>query len=267
MKKLFILLLVLAAGLPVMAQHRLQKLWESDSVTLKGPESALFDPASRMLYVSSTGAGSVVIMGLDGKILNKQWIGGLRGNMGSALYKGRFYTTGPTGVTVIDAEKASVITYIPIDSIGMLNDVAVDRKGVVYVSDTRKGKVYRIEDDKAVLYLENMPGANGLLTSNDDLYVITTSAVHKVNAKKDITKIADGFENGLDGIVPIAPDEFIISNYTGMLYYLKADGTKEMLLDTRADHLMANDISYDSKTKTLYVPAYNRDRIIAYQLK
>ncbi|RFM28546.1 SMP-30/gluconolactonase/LRE family protein [Deminuibacter soli] len=267
MKKLLLPLLVPVISLPAFAQRSLQKLWESDSVSVKGPESALFDPKSRTLYISSMGTGSVVIMGLDGKIINKEWIGGLRSNMGSALYKDRFYTTDPTGVAVIDAAKASVIKRISIDSIGRLNDVAVDNKGVVYVSDTKNGKVYRIDDDKATLYLENMPGANGLLTVDEDLYVITTSAVHKVDAKKEITKIADGFENGLDGIVMLSPGEFIISNYTGILYHLAADGTKSVLLDTRADHLMANDISYDSKTKTLYVPVFNRNRIIAYQVK
>ena len=97
--------------------------------------------------------------------------------------------------------------------------------------------------------------------------VVTTNAIHKVNADKEVTKVADGFENGLDGIVMLAPNEFVISNYTGILYYVKANGSKEVLLDTRASHLMANDISYDSKSKTLYVPAYNRNRVMAYQVK
>jgi hypothetical protein len=267
MKKLLLSFMVLTIVLPAMAQHRLEKLWESDSLTLNGPESALFDSRSKSLYVSSTGSGSVVIMGLDGKVIKKDWVTGLRSNMGSALFKGLFYTTNPSGISVVDVEKASAVKIIPIDGIGMLNDVAVDNKGIVYVSDTRTGKVYRIENDKAALYLENMPGANGLLTVNDDLYVITTNTIQKVNNKKEVTKIADGFVNGLDGIVMVAPNEFIVSNYTGILYYVKADGSKEILLDTRASRLMANDISYDSKTKTLYVPIYNKNRIIAYQLK
>ncbi|WP_220388822.1 ATP/GTP-binding protein [[Flexibacter] sp. ATCC 35208] len=206
-------------------------------------------------------------MGTDGRIITKEWLTGLNSNMGSALFKGLFYTTAPSGIAVVDVEKAAVIKQILIDSIGRLNDVAVDSRGVVYVSDTRTGKVYRVENEKAILYLENMSGANGLLTVNDDLYVITTNTLYKVNANKKVTKVADGFENGLDGIVMVSPNEFIVSNYTGILYYVKADGSKEVLLDTRADRLMANDISYDSKTKTLYVPVFNRNRIIAYQVK
>jgi sugar lactone lactonase YvrE len=149
----------------------------------------------------------------------------------------------------------------------MLNDLAMDAKGIIYVSDTRAGKVYRIEGNKPTVYLENMPGANGLLSVNTDLYVLTSTSFQKVDANKRITKIADGFENGLDGIVMIGENEFIVSNYQGILYYVTADGTKQVLLDTRANRIMANDISYNSQTKTLYVPSFSTSRIIAYKVK
>lgn len=80
-------------------------------------------------------------------------------------------------------------------------------------------------------------------------------------------RFADDFEKGLDGIAMVAENEFIISNYQGILYYLKADRTKEVLLDTRADHVMANDISYDSETRTLYVPSFSGNCINAYKVK
>lgn len=65
----------------------------------------------------------------------------------------------------------------------------------------------------------------------------------------------------------IAANEFILSNYKGMLYYVNADGTIRILLDSRADRIMANDISYNSTTKTLYVPSFGTNRIIAYKVK
>ncbi|WP_133177486.1 hypothetical protein [Chitinophaga parva] len=91
--------------------------------------------------------------------------------------------------------------------------------------------------------------------------------MYKININKQATKIAGGFENGLDGIVMVAPGEFIISNYTGILYYLEADGSRQVLLDTQAEKLMTNDISYDNSTKTLYVPAFNKNIVIAYRVR
>jgi len=267
MKKLLSLVIVALGCPPLFAQHSLEKLWESDSVTLKGPESALYDLKSNSLYVSSMSSGTVVRMGLDGKVIKSDWIAGLNSNKGSALFNGLFYTAEQSGIAVIDVDKASIVKRIPVDSARMLNDVAIDPKGVIYVSDTRAARVYRIEGDKPAVYLENLPGANGLLAINTDLYVLTSTSFLKVNANKVITTIADGFESGLDGIVMVAENEFIISNYQGILWYVKADGTKQVLLDTRANRVMSNDISYDSKAKILYVPSFGTNRVIAYNLK
>jgi len=266
MKKLLLVAVTMLACSSLFAQHSLEKLWESDSVTIKGPESALFDAKSNSLYVSSMGSGSVVQLDLQGKVIKADWATGLSSNKGSAFYNGLYYTAETSAVAVID-NKGTVVKRIPIEGAQMLNDLAIDAKGIVYVSDTRTGKVHRIENDKPSVYLENIPGANGLLTVNTDLYVVGSAIFEKVNAKKEITKIADGFESGLDGIVMVAKDEFILSNYKGILYYINADGTNQLLLDSRANRIMANDIGYDSKTKTLYVPSYGTNRIIAYKVK
>ena len=266
MKIILVLTTFALSSIPSFAQHSLEKLWESDSITVKGPESALFDPETNSIYVSSMNDGSVVIMDLNGKVIKKNWITGLNANKGSALYNGFFYTAETKAIAVIDVNKAQIVKRIPIDSAVMLNDLAIDSKGVVYVSDTRTGKVYRIENDKPSLYLENMAGANGLLAVKDDLYVLTSTAFQKVDAGRKVTTIADGFESGLDGIVMISDREFIISNYKGIIWWVGTDGTKQLLLDTRANGIMSNDIGYDSKTKILYAPSFRTNRIIAYKV-
>lgn len=257
----------LTRPLKITKAPELEKLWESDSTSLKGPESVLYDAASNALYVSSMNAGTIVRLDTAGKVISKEWVTGLNSNKGSALYNGALYTAETAAVAVIDVEKAAVVKRIPVQGAVMLNDVAVDAKGILYVTDTRAGKVYRIENDQASLYLEGLPGANGLLTVNTDLYVATSTSFLKVDANKTISTIAAGFESGLDGIVMTAPNNFIISNYRGMLYHVKADGKKQLLLDTRANGIMANDISYNSKTRTLYVPSFSSNRVIAYKVQ
>jgi sugar lactone lactonase YvrE len=249
------------------ALHSLEKIWESDSLAIRNPESVLYDATSNSLYVSSMGSGSVVRLDSNGKVVKKDLVTGLNSNKGSTLFNGLLYTAEISAVAVIDVDKGTIVKRIPVEGAQMLNDLAMDAKGIIYVSDTRAGKVYRIEGNKPTVYLENMPGANGLLSVNTDFYVLTSTSFQKVDANKRITKIADGFENGLDGIVMIGENEFIVSNYQGILYYVTADGTKQVLLDTRANRIMANDISYNSQTKTLYVPSFSTSRIIAYKVK
>lgn len=245
----------------------LEKVWESDSLTLKGPESVLFDSAANTLYASSMNAGAIVRMDTAGKIIQKDWVTGLSSNKGSALYKGLLYTAETAAVAIVDVKTATVVKRIPVEGAVMLNDLAIDPNGTIYVTDTRAGKVYRIEGNNPAVYLENLPGANGLLTVGTDLYVVTSTSFLKVNAGKSVTTIADGFESGLDGIVMPAEDAFIISNYRGILYHVKADGTKQILSDTRANGIMANDIGYNSQTKTLYVPSFRTNQVIAYKVQ
>jgi len=249
------------------AQHSLEKIWESDSVSIQNPESVLYDETSNSLYVSSMGSGSVVHLDNNGNVIKKDLVTGLNSNKGSALFNGLLYTAETSAVAVIDVLKGTIVKRIPVEGAQMLNDLAMDAKGIIYVSDTRAGKVYRIEGDNPTLYLENITSANGLLSVHTDLYVLSATSLLKIDANKTTTKIADGFENGLDGIVMVGENEFIISNYQGILYFVKTDGTKQVLLDTRANRIMANDISYNSQTKTLYVPSYSTSRIIAYKVK
>ena len=267
MRKIWVSIFTLIACSPIFAQHSLEKLWESDSVTLKGPESATFDSGSNTIFVSSMNNGTIVRMDLNGNIINGNWVTGLTSNKGLGFYKGLLYTAETAAVAVIDIEKAVIIQRIPIEGAVMLNDLEVDAKGIVYVSDTRTGKVYRIENGKPSLYLENIAGANGLMAVGSDLYVAGSASFQKVNANKEITMIGDGYERGLDGIVLLSKDEFILSNYRGMLYYVQSDGKKQVLLDSRENRIMANDISYNQKTKTLYVPSFGTNRVTAYTVK
>jgi len=267
MKKSLLFPLFMTLTISTFAQPTLRQLWQSDSLSLKGPESALFDPTSQSLYVSSMGSGSIVRMDLHGKIMQADWVTGLHSNKGSALYNGLLYTAETTAVAVIDVKKATILKRIPIEGAVMLNDVAVDAKGIIYVSDTRTGKVYRIEVDQPSLFLDNIPGANGILTVNTDVYIVGSTTFLKVNANKEVTRIADGFESGLDGIVMIRENEFLLSNYHGILYFVRSDGTKKTVLDTRNNRIMSNDISYDSSSKTLFVPSFSTNQIIAYEVQ
>jgi sugar lactone lactonase YvrE len=266
MKKLFISLFLITAVTPIFAQYILKKLWESDSTTLKGPESATYDPSTKKVYISSMNNGSIVQMDLNGAFIQTDWVNGLSSNKGFGFHKGMLYNAETSAVAVIDIKKGVLVKRIPVEGAVMLNDVDVNENGVVYVSDTRAGKVYKIENDQVSLYLQNIPGANGILTVGQDVYIAGTNTFQKVNANKEITLIGDGYENGLDGIVKLNNDGFILSNYRGMIYYVSLQGEKQILLDTRERKIMANDISFDHKSNTLFVPSFATNRIIAYRL-
>ena len=248
------------------AQPRLEKLWTTDTLSQKGPESATYHSPSNTVFISSMRTGSVVQMDITGKVIKQDWVTGLTSNKGFGFYNNFLYNAETNTVAVIDMNKAAIVKRISVEGSVMLNDVDVDANGIIYVTDTRAGKVYRIEGDTPSLFLENIPGANGLLCVGTDVYVAGATVFLKVNAKKEITPIGEGYEAGLDGIVLIAPDQFILSNYRGMIYYVQANGTKYVLMDSREAKIQANDISYDPHTKTLFVPSFGSNWITAYRV-
>ena len=266
MRILFSSIIIFIIHSSIFAQYSLKKLWESDSIKLKGPESATYDPGTKKVYISSMNNGSIVQMDLNGTFIKTDWVTGLSSNKGFGFHKGMLYNAETSSVAVIDIKKGALVKRIPVEGAVMLNDLDVNENGVVYVSDTRAGKVYRIENDQVSLYLQNIPGANGILTAGQDVYIAGTNTFQKVNANKEITLIGDGYENGLDGIVQLNNDGFILSNYRGMIYYVSLQGEKQILLDTRENKIMANDISFDHKSNTLFVPSFATNRVIAYRL-
>ena len=130
MKQILLSYIVVMVSSTLFAQHSLDKIWETDSLTLRNPESVLYDSKSNSLYVSSMGAGTIVRIGLDGKVIKNDWVTGLTSNKGSALFNGLLYTAETSSVAVIDVDKATIVKRIPVEGSQMLNDVAIDSKGI-----------------------------------------------------------------------------------------------------------------------------------------
>jgi hypothetical protein len=252
------------------AQHSLEKVWATDTVLVK-PESVLFDAGSKSLFVSNIGngegMGSIGKIGLDGKIIMVDWVKGLTAPKGLGLYKNNLYAAENKEVAVIDVKTAKIVQRIPVEGAEQLNDITIDEKGIVYVSDSRKNKVHMIENGKASVYLENMNGVNGLLAKGNNLYILTGTILQKADMNKKLTTLADGIEGGADGIEMIKDNEFIVTGWGGLIYYVKEDGSKQTLSDTRDKKINAADLGYDPNSKTIYIPEMLQNCVVAYKLK
>jgi hypothetical protein len=253
-------------------QHTLEKLWVTDTVLAK-PESVLFDASSNTLFVSNIGdmdkegKGYISKIGLDGKIINRNWVKGLTAPKGLGLYKNQLFAAETKAVAVIDVNSGSVVKRIPIEGAGMLNDITIDSKGIVYVSDTRQNKVHKIENGKVSLYLENMNSANGLLAKDNCLYILTGTSLQKADKNKILSKLADGIEGGADGIEMLNDHEFLVTGWAGVIYLVKDNGTKQILSDTRDKKINSADLGYDPNSKTIFIPEMSQNCVAAYKFK
>src|SRR6185436_12762222 len=149
-----VLILILFNSSFLFAQHRLEKIWEPDSV-LKVPESVLFDADGKVLFAANIdgtdpwgkdGKGSVAKVSLDGKVIATEWVTGLNAPKGMGLYKGKLYVADLNELVVIDIAAAKIEKRIAVTGAEGLNDVSVSKTGTVYVSDSKLKKVFIVKD-------------------------------------------------------------------------------------------------------------------------
>jgi sugar lactone lactonase YvrE len=273
--------LAMAAAAQAQAQnpaHKLTKLWETKAV-LKVPESVRFDSKRRVLYVSNIdgepwavdGKGSIAKVGLDGKVIDAQWVQGLDCPKGMALSDDakQLYVADAGGVVTIDIESGKIVGKVPIPDGQQLNDLVNDGKGTLYVSDSKGRKVFAVREAKASLYLDDtvLKGPNGLLVHDDALYVLDNNSLNRVEPDKTLKVIADGMPGGTDGLEHVRGGDFLVSVWSGAIWYVKSDGAKELLFDGKVANTSTADIGWDPSTMMVYVPTFGKNTVIAFKVE
>jgi hypothetical protein len=251
-----------------------QKLWTTDTI-LKIPESVLVDDKENCIWVSNIdgasngkdGKGSISKLSKTGTPINLEWITGLNAPKGMAKFKQELYVADLTELVVIDIKKATIIKRVPIEGSVFLNDVTVNSKGAVFVSDSRTGKVHRYENNTTTIEVENLQGPNGLLSIEDQLLILDRGSLLSVTPGGAISKIMDGMDPSTDGIERVAPNQYLVSCWNGIVYYVVAGAQKVTLFDTRSEKINSADIGYDAKKKIIYVPTFLKNSVVAYQLQ
>jgi hypothetical protein len=272
MKKILLVFAFCVAAADLQAQqHSLVKKWETDSI-FKTPESVLFDANNNVLYVANmnpdkAGQGSIARLGIDGNPIAMEWVTGLSSPKGMGIYKNLLYVAELTDVAVIDIKKASVIKRIPVEGSLFLNDITVDKKGTVYVSDSRSLKVHMIEKGLVSTVLQNLQGPNGVLAVEDGVMVLDKGSLIKLLSNNQVAPISGGMDPSTDGVETVKANEYIVSSWNGVIYYISSNGNKTTLLDTRPQKINSADIGYDAKKRIVYVPTFFKNSVAAYELK
>jgi sugar lactone lactonase YvrE len=269
---LFCLFLLLTNHL---SAQELKMLWETDS-TLKVPESVFLDANNQRLYVSNIdgknawekdGKGSISLLTLSGKILNPNWITGLHAPKGMSMFQDFLIVADVDSVVIIDVSKGQVIKKIFVDGAKALNDLVCNKRGDMYVTDSKENKVFMIDAMKLTpeLYLEGLSGVNGITYADKTLYIVDAGGLFRIGKNKEKVKVADGMDGRTDGVEMIDENNFIVSCWEGAVWHVKSNGEKKLLWDAKKEGYNTADIGIDRKTQTLYVPTFWRNTVRAYK--
>jgi DNA-binding beta-propeller fold protein YncE len=212
------------------------------------------------------GKGGIAKIQTNGKVINPYWVHGLNAPKGMAKVGNRLYVADINEVAVIDIASGKIIKKIKVEGAEGLNDVTVASTGIIYVSDSKKATVWKIEKDNPSLYLENMQGVNGLRAVRNDLYIASGKSFVKADMKKQVAPVAT-LPQGGDGVEPIGNGDFVVTAWGGWIYYVSADGNVETMLDTSPEKKNTADIGYDPVKRIIYVPTFFGKTVSAYRLQ
>jgi sugar lactone lactonase YvrE len=252
--------------------------WETDT-TLKTPECVLFEPGKNVWYISCINGNPTLEnkssyiskLGPDGKVIQLKFTENLNSTKGMGILGDKLYVTEMTQVVEIALATGKILKRYPVEGAKFLNDIAVDLKnGVVYITDSGDSKVWALTNGKASVILADAPlkGPNGLLFENNQLLIGNGdgSLLSMNTTTKKVTTVAKGM-GGIDGIVALGGKKYIVTEWGGKIWYIHADGTPELKLDTSKEKINSADIGYDAKTRMLLVPTFFHNTVKAYTIK
>jgi len=254
----------------------LEKIWATDSV-LKVPESVLFDAKNERLFVSNIDGkgvwdkdrkGSISLVTLSGKVLNPQWITGLHAPKGMALFQTILLVADVDSLVFIETTRAAVVKKIYIPDAKGLNDVAIDKRGNIYVSDSKAKKIHMIGSTKLDLsiYFDGLEEPNGICFVDKTLYFVDGDGFYKLGKDKEKILIANGLDGNPEGVEQVDDETFLVSCLSGLVWQIKLNGEKKLLIDTTKEFINAADIGFDKKNKIVFVPAFWKNYVTAYKL-
>jgi DNA-binding beta-propeller fold protein YncE len=245
---------------------------------LPSVESVRHSPREHLLYVSNMGPsksprdkdgdGSIGRLGLDGTVLQADWIKGLNAPKGLGLRGESLYVADIDQVVVIDTAKGVVRQTIAVPGAIGLNDLTIDAGGVVYVTDFPAGKVFAVRDGVAAVHCDQIEKPNGILAFGPDLLVLAQGNVHRIHPDGSVTVVATGLDPSVDGIEHVRGDDFLVTCSRGIICAVNlATGASRTLIDSRAQGVQTADLAYDAATGTAYVPTLFTHQVIAYDVK
>ena len=244
---------------------QVQKLWETPA-QLKTPESVLYEPIENVLFVSSIdgkpdekdGQGFVSkVSPADGSILELSWVVGLNA---------------PKGMGV----SGQIINRHSAPESAFLNDVASDKQGNIFVSDTGTNTTYKLENNNTALRkwlrTPELNSPNGLYIDNITSKLVVASRGGSLSLvdlqNKTITKLGAQVPAGsLDGIeADTGQNLYYVTDWTaGKVYAVNSDGTDyRTLIDLQKQGTA--DLEFIESERMVIIPMMQDNKLIAYRV-
>jgi hypothetical protein len=264
----------LAADAPA---STLKEAWTL-TADIDAPESVYYDEGSGFPDAKD-GKGWIQKVSLDGKVAAAKWVDGLNAPKGMRSHAGKLWVSNIDELISIDIATGKIASRLKIAGAKFLNDVAVDGKGTVYVSDTLTNKIHAVKKGKASTFVsgDTLESPNGLLFENGSLLVATwgpgrgadwstksPGSLYRVDMKtKKLDKVAPPTIGNLDGLEAAPGGGYYVSDWlAGKVFQIDPKGgVREILSGLKG----SADIGFVVSKQHLIVPRMNENKVTAYE--
>ena len=255
-------------------KYKLVKLWESKPI-FQTPESVYYDTVRSVCYVSNIagqpaikdGNGFISKLNLDGTIESLKWITGLNAPKGITVLNNKLYVTDIDELVEIDIEIGIVLMRSRINGAKFLNDITVDKNGLLYFSDTSNNCIYTKNNEVSIwLDDKSVSKPNGIFAEDTYLVLGNSRFLEACDLKGNKLKIIADYGKGIDGIAADGKGNYFISDWSGNTSLVFPKGEILQLLDTSKQNINAADLCYIIEKNILLIPTFFDNRVIAYKL-
>jgi len=239
------------------------------------PESVQYDTKRDVLYVSNyfnDGKEFISKISPKGEVLSMEWATGIYQPAGMTMSHDKLYVVGRMALVEIDPESGKVTNRYRFPEPGLPNDVAADDAGNLYVTDSRKSLIYKLENGSMTEWLKSpeLTQANGLIFSEGRLIAGTSGdgCIKTIDpASKAIsTMVCLGEGAIMDGIAYEGNGNYLISDFNGKIYRVNRSGEKKLVLNSTAPGMFCAAFEYIPGKHLLVVPTFTDNRVVAFEL-
>lgn len=259
----------------VYINDRLERLWETTS-GLRTPESVLYDPSEKMLYISNINEkpwekdenGYVTRHKADGGILNYNWVEDMSAPKGMGLVQGKLFVTNIDEVVEIDVTSSKITHRYKHPKSVNLNDIAIGADGRIFISDSKGAYLFEIFNGVMdILYQSDEGPTNGIFYETGRLLCGQENRLASFDlTTKTMTTLIDS-TGPIDGLEGVGDSTYLISDWEGRIHLLQEGQSKLLLIDTTPLETNAADIEFDPYDRILFVPTFYKNSVVAYKLK
>jgi sugar lactone lactonase YvrE len=251
------------------------------------PESVLYAPTEGVLFVSNIdgkpdekdGQGFISkVSPTNGTIVELNWVSGLNAPKGMAVSddSSKLYVSDITDLVEIDITNGQITNRYTIPGSTFLNDVASDKQGNIYVSDTGSNSTYKLENNTSApriwLQTPELNSPNGLYVDNSTNKLVIASLGGSLSLvdldNKTIGNLGTQVPIGsLDGIVGDTGENlyYVTDWAAGKVYAVNSDGTDyRTLIDLQKQGTA--DLEFITSERMVIIPMMQDNKLVAYRI-